>query len=240
MSRAAATVVFEPGSGRGAGRRPVRRVPARPSPRGRRAAGAAGTRARRRGPRLRRRVRGHPAPQRPAGAHRRLVRPAGRGTGRRPRSSPRPSSPRPAGRPTSAGCATWATCSPRPPSPPTSTPELAGRALRIAESLSWRQLALARRRRPPRPRAAADGAARGRAARLDGVGRPRGRRRPAARRPARPAGRPPPGPAATLPRLRPADLRLTRRGVLVHRLLALDLLHEDAVTAAIAELHLPA
>jgi hypothetical protein len=44
---------------------------------------------------------------------------------------------------------------------------------------------------------------------------------------------------AVLPRLRAADLRLTRRGVLVHRLLALDLLHENAVTAALADLGLP-
>jgi hypothetical protein len=35
-----------------------------------------------------------------------------------------------------------------------------------------------------------------------------------------------------------ADLRLTRRGVLVHRLLVLDLLHEDAVTAALTDLGL--
>jgi hypothetical protein len=49
---------------------------------------------------------------------------------------------------------------------------------------------------------------------------------------------PRPGGAA-LPRLRAADLRLTRRGVLVHRLLVLDLLHEDAVTAALADLGLP-
>jgi hypothetical protein len=48
-----------------------------------------------------------------------------------------------------------------------------------------------------------------------------------------------PRPGATLPRLRAADLRLTRRGVLVHRLLVLDLLHEDAVTAALADLGLP-
>ena len=46
-------------------------------------------------------------------------------------------------------------------------------------------------------------------------------------------------PGATLPRLRMADLRLTRRGVLVHRLLVLDLLHEDAVGAALADLGLP-
>jgi hypothetical protein len=49
-----------------------------------------------------------------------------------------------------------------------------------------------------------------------------------------------PRPGGTvLPRLRAADLRLTRRGVLVHRLLALDLLHEDRVTAALAGLGLP-
>lgn len=46
-------------------------------------------------------------------------------------------------------------------------------------------------------------------------------------------------PGATLPRLRAADLRLTRRGVLVHRLLGLDLLHEDAVATALADLGLP-
>jgi hypothetical protein len=52
---------------------------------------------------------------------------------------------------------------------------------------------------------------------------------------------PPPGAArpGARPKLRPADLRLTRRGVLVHRLLALDLLHEDAVTEALADLGLP-
>jgi hypothetical protein len=53
-----------------------------------------------------------------------------------------------------------------------------------------------------------------------------------------PPAHPRPGGAA-LPRLRAADLRLTRRGVLVHRLLALDLLHENAVTAALADLGLP-
>lgn len=53
---------------------------------------------------------------------------------------------------------------------------------------------------------------------------------------------PPPSAArpggAVLPRLRTADLRLTRRGVLVHRLLALDFVREDAVTAALADLGL--
>ena len=44
---------------------------------------------------------------------------------------------------------------------------------------------------------------------------------------------------SALPRLRAADLRLTRRGVLVHRLLALDLLHESRVKAALADLGLP-
>ena len=53
-----------------------------------------------------------------------------------------------------------------------------------------------------------------------------------------PPAQPRPGGAA-LPRLRAADLRLTRRGVLVHRLLALDLLHEHRVIAALADLGLP-
>jgi hypothetical protein len=53
-----------------------------------------------------------------------------------------------------------------------------------------------------------------------------------------PPAAPRPGGAA-LPRLRMADLRLTRRGVLVHRLLALDFVREDAVTAALADLALP-
>ena len=53
-----------------------------------------------------------------------------------------------------------------------------------------------------------------------------------------PQAQPRPGGSA-LPRLRAADLRLTRRGVLVHRLLALDLLHESRVTAALADLGLP-
>jgi hypothetical protein len=116
--------------------------------------------------------------------------------------------------------------------------ELAGRALRLAESLSWRQLALlagvGRRDRVPLPMAPLESEPRAwsawgaredvadlqRAGLLD-----------------------PPSVAArqvaTLPRLRVTDLRLTRRGVLVHRLLVLDLLHEDAVTAALADLGLP-
>jgi hypothetical protein len=47
-----------------------------------------------------------------------------------------------------------------------------------------------------------------------------------------------PGPVR--PRLRPADLRLTRRGVLVHRLLALEFVRDDDVAAALADLELPA
>ncbi|MBM7804584.1 hypothetical protein JOD57_000421 [Geodermatophilus bullaregiensis] len=50
-----------------------------------------------------------------------------------------------------------------------------------------------------------------------------------------PPAQPRPGGAA-LPRLRPADLRLTRRGVLVHRLLALDFVRDEAVAAALAGL----
>jgi hypothetical protein len=50
-----------------------------------------------------------------------------------------------------------------------------------------------------------------------------------------PPATPRPGGAA-LPRLRPADLRLTRRGVLVHRLLALDFVRDEAVTTALADL----
>ena len=53
-----------------------------------------------------------------------------------------------------------------------------------------------------------------------------------------PVADPRPGGAA-LPRLRAADLRLTRRGVLVHRLLVLDVLRDDAVAAALADLGLP-
>jgi hypothetical protein len=116
--------------------------------------------------------------------------------------------------------------------------ELAGRGLRLAESLSWRQLALlagvGRRDRVPLPMAPLEDEPRAWiawGAREDvtdlqsaGLLDPR----PSAVRP-----------AATLPRLRAADLRLTRRGVLVHRLLALDLLHDDAVGAALADLGLP-
>jgi hypothetical protein len=116
--------------------------------------------------------------------------------------------------------------------------ELVGTALRLAESLSWRQLALlagvGRRDRVPLPMAPLEDQPRAWTAwgaREDVAGLQR-------------AGLldPPiaaPRPATTLPRLRAADLRLTRRGVLLHRLLVLDLLHEDAVTAALADLGLP-
>ena len=157
MSRAAATVVFEPGGRHGAGRRPLRRVPADRRRRGRRRPGRPGARAGGGGAGLRRRVRGDAAPQRPDGPRPTAGSTSGRAAARPPRSSPRPSWPRPAGRPTSAGCATWATCSPRPPSPPTSTPSWSAAALRLAESLSWRQLALlagvGRRDRVPLPMA---------------------------------------------------------------------------------------
>lgn len=116
--------------------------------------------------------------------------------------------------------------------------ELAGRALRLAETLSWRQLALlagvGRRERVPLPMAPLDDDPRAWSAwgaREDVTGlQTAGLLDPPA---------PPARPVATLPRLRPADLRLTRRGVLVHRLLVLDLLHDDAVTAALADLGLP-
>jgi hypothetical protein len=116
--------------------------------------------------------------------------------------------------------------------------DLVGRALRQAESLSWRQLAVlagvGRRERVPLPmaplvddpRAWTDWAAREDVTDLQRAGLldP-------------PALNPRPG--SVMPRLRMADLRLTRSGVLVHRLLVLDLLHDDAVTAALADLGLP-
>jgi len=113
-----------------------------------------------------------------------------------------------------------------------------GRALRTAESLSWRQLAVlagvGRRDRTPLPMAP-----------LEDEPRPWsawGAREDVAELQRTGLLDPPPvppRPVATLPRLRMADLRLTRRGVLLHRLLVLDLLHDDAVTAALADLGLP-
>ena len=116
--------------------------------------------------------------------------------------------------------------------------DLVARALRIAESLSWRQLALlagvGRRDRVPLPMAPLEDDPRAWTAwgaREDVADLQRaGLLDP-------PVAQPRPG--AVLPRLRMADLRLTRRGVLVHRLLVLDLLHDDAVTAALADLGLP-
>jgi hypothetical protein len=116
--------------------------------------------------------------------------------------------------------------------------DLIGTALPLVESLTWRQLALlagvGRRERvalpmaplEDDPRAWSAWGAREDVALLQRAGLldP-------------PVAQPRPG--STLPRLRAADLRLTRRGVLVHRLLVLDLLHEDAVTSALADLGLP-
>jgi hypothetical protein len=118
-------------------------------------------------------------------------------------------------------------------------PALADRALQLAESCSWRQLvllaAVGRRDRAPLPLAPL-------------VDEPRSWRAWGARQDVTdlqrgglldpPPSVPRPG-GAVLPRLRPADLRLTRRGVLLHRLLALDFVREDDVTAALADLGLP-
>jgi hypothetical protein len=117
--------------------------------------------------------------------------------------------------------------------------ELALRALRLAEGLGWRQIALlagvGRRDRAPLPMAPLEDDPRAWSAwgaREDVADLQRsGLLEPAIAFP-RPGG-------AALPRLRAADLRLTRRGVLLHRLLVLDLLHDDAVTAALSDLGLP-
>ena len=116
--------------------------------------------------------------------------------------------------------------------------ELVGRALRTAEGLSWRQLAMlagvGRRDRVPLPMAPLEDEPRAWSA--------WGAREDVAELQRTGLLDPPPAPAkpvATLPRLRMADLRLTRRGVLLHRVLVLDLLHDDAVTAALADLGLP-
>jgi hypothetical protein len=113
---------------------------------------------------------------------------------------------------------------------------LTARALRLAESCSWRQLALlaavGRRDRSPLPLAPLDDEPRGWTAwgaredvadlQRTGLLDPP----PAVARPG----------AAAQPKLRPADLRLTRRGVLVHRLLALDFVRDDDVAGALAGL----
>jgi hypothetical protein len=117
--------------------------------------------------------------------------------------------------------------------------ELAGRSLRLAEALSWRQLALlaavGRRDRVPLPMTPLEVDPRAWSAwgaREDVTDLQRAGLLDPPPATARPGG-------AVLPRLRAADLRLTRRGVLLHRLLVLDLLHDDAVAAALADLGLP-
>ncbi|MGY1814986.1 hypothetical protein [Blastococcus sp. SYSU D00820] len=113
---------------------------------------------------------------------------------------------------------------------------LVDRALRLAGALSWRQLALlagvGRRDRSPLPMTPLADDPRGWTAwgaREDVAELQRtGLLDP-------PPAQPRPGGAA-LPRLRPADLRLTRRGVLVHRVLALGFVRDDDVAAALAEL----
>jgi hypothetical protein len=117
--------------------------------------------------------------------------------------------------------------------------DLVGRTLRLVDMLSWRQLCFlagaGRRERTPLPMAPLEDEPRGWpawGAREDLAELQRlGLLDP-------PVALPRPG-AAALPRLRAADLRLTRRGVLVHRLLVLDVLRDDAVTAALADLGLP-
>jgi hypothetical protein len=117
--------------------------------------------------------------------------------------------------------------------------ELALRALRLTDTLGWRQLALlagvGRRDRMPLPMAPLEDDPRtwsAWAAREDVADLQRAGLLDPQPAPPRPGG-------AALPRLRAADLRLTRRGVLLHRLLVLDLLHDDAVTAALSDLGLP-
>jgi hypothetical protein len=117
--------------------------------------------------------------------------------------------------------------------------DLVGRALRSAETLSWRQLALlagvGRRDRVPLPMAPLEDVPRawsGWGAREDVTDLQRGGLVDP------PVAAPRPG-GAVAPRLRMADLRLTRRGVLVHRLLALDFVRDEAIAAALADLGLP-
>jgi hypothetical protein len=117
--------------------------------------------------------------------------------------------------------------------------DVALRALQYGESLGWRQLALlagvGRRSRVPLPmaplvddpRAWAEWGAREDLTGLQAAGLVEP-----------PPAVPRPG-GAPLPRLRATDLRLTRRGVLVHRLLALDFVREESVAEALADLGLP-
>lgn len=116
--------------------------------------------------------------------------------------------------------------------------ELVGRGLRLAEQLNWRQLAIlagvGRRDRVPMPMGALEdepASWTAWAAREDVVDLQRSELL------APPVAVPRPGGAA-VPRLRVPDLRLTRRGVLVHRLLVLDVVRDDAVAAALADLGL--
>ena len=116
---------------------------------------------------------------------------------------------------------------------------LAARVLREAERLSRRQLALlagiGRRDRVPLPMAPLDDEPRAWTA--------WGAREDVADLQRSGLVDPPPvtvrpgGPVR--PRLRAADLRLTRGGVLVHRLLALDYVRDEAVAEALADLGLP-
>jgi hypothetical protein len=115
---------------------------------------------------------------------------------------------------------------------------LAARALQLAESCSWRQLvflaAVGRRDRTPLPMGALEDdprAWRAWGAREDLTDLQHAGLLDPPVTPARPG--------AVRARLRPADLRLTRRGVLVHRLLALDFVRDDDVAAAITDLDLP-
>jgi hypothetical protein len=115
--------------------------------------------------------------------------------------------------------------------------ELVGRALSLAEQLGWRQLALlaavGRRDRVPLPMAPLETDPRGWTA--------WGAREDVADLQRAGLLDPPPvasRPGAVRPRLRAADLRLTRRGVLVHRLLALDFVRDEDVAAALADLGL--
>ncbi|MGY1709535.1 hypothetical protein ACI8AC_08500 [Geodermatophilus sp. SYSU D00758] len=111
--------------------------------------------------------------------------------------------------------------------------------LRLASGLTGRQLAwlaaVGRRDRVPLPMAPLPAEPRGWPAwgALEDLGdlQRRGLLDPPPHR-SRPGG-------AALPRLRCTDLRLTRRGVLVHRLLVLDLLRDDLVAATLADLGLP-
>ena len=121
-------------------------------------------------------------------------------------------------------------------SPDVDTP-LAARALQLAQSCSWRQLvflaAVGRRDRAPLPMGSLEDeprAWRAWGAREDVTDL----QRAGLLDPPLTAARP----GAVRARLRPADLRLTRRGVLVHRLLALDFVREDDVAAALADLDL--